>query len=82
MTMVTQKAISVRIDYGVLKSIEQEVSASSHNRNRIIHDALVMYLQWADMCRRINSGSSPNLEINDFYQSYKDVTKRYFRLQS
>ena len=80
--MVTQKAISVRIDYGVLKTIEQEQNVSGHNRNRIIHDALIMYIQWADMCRRIHCGSSPNLEINNYYQGYKDVTKRHFRLNA
>lgn len=78
--MVTQKAISIRLDYGVLKAINQEQMISCHNRNRIIHDALIMYLQWADMCRRIDCGSSPNLEINNYYQSYRDVAKRYSRL--
>lgn len=80
--MVTQKAISVRIDYGVLKAIEKEHYTSGHNRNRIIHDALILYLQWADMCRRINCGSSPNLEINDYFQRFRDVTNRYRRLQN
>lgn len=78
--MVTQKAISVRIDYGILKALEQEQMASCHNRNRIIHDALVMYLEWVDMCRRINCGSSPNIEINNYYQSYRDASVKYCRL--
>lgn len=78
--MVTQKAISVRIDYSVLEAIDKEQETSCHKRNRIIHDALIMYLEWVDMCRRINCGSSANLEINNYYQSYRDVLKRYSRL--
>lgn len=79
--MITQKAISARIDYDVLKALEQEQKVSSYTRNRIINDALILYLQWADMCRRINCGSSPNLEINDYFQRFRDVTNRYYRLQ-
>ncbi len=78
--MITQKPISVRIDYGVLEAIEKEQEISCHNRNRIIHDALIMYLQWRDMCRRINCGSSPNIEMNIYYQEYKDVASRYCKL--
>lgn len=78
--MVTQKAISVRIYYDVLNTLELEQKASCHKRNRIINDALVMYLEWVDMCRRINCGSSPNIEINNYYQSYRDVLEKYCRL--
>lgn len=83
--MITQQAISARIDYDVLKALDQEAFVSCHKRNRIIHDSLIMYIQWADMCRRIDAGSAPNIEINDYYQSFRRVAgssdKLYFTLR-
>lgn len=78
--MITQKPISARLDYNVMDALDKEVHISGHKRNRILHDALVMYIHWVDMCRRISMGSAPNLEINDYYQRYKNVSYDYFRL--
>lgn len=78
--MITQQAISARLDYDVLKALDKEAFVSSHKRNRIIHDALVMYIQWVDMCRRIDTGSAPNIEINDYYKTFRRVAKNYDKL--
>ena len=71
--MINQKAISCKIDYCVYDALTQEAHVSGRKANRIIIDAIVMYVRWADMCRRIQCGSAPNIEINEFYQTYKTI---------
>lgn len=50
--MITQKAISVKIDYGVLDELEQEVSASGINRNKLINRAIWYYMRSKDARRK------------------------------
>lgn len=69
--MITQKAICCKIDYGILEELKTEAAISGQKCNHIINDAIVIYIHWADMCRRIGCGSSPNIEINAFYQEHK-----------
>lgn len=77
--MITQTAIGCKLDCDILAALKAEASASGKKPNRIINDALVIYLQWADMCRHIQCGSAPNIEINAFYQDYKNAYQSYYR---
>lgn len=50
--MIRQKAISVKIDYNVLHDLEQEVSASGINRNKLINYAIWFYTRHKDAQRK------------------------------
>lgn len=50
--MIRQKAISVKIDYSVLHDLEQEVSISGINRNRLINRAIMYYIKTIDAQRK------------------------------
>lgn len=79
--MITQIPIGCKLDADILAALKAEASASGKKANRIINDAIVMYLHWVDMCRRINCGSAPNIDINAFYQEHKVIYKYYCNLQ-
>lgn len=42
--MITQKAISAKIEYGVLEELDRESFTSGKKKNRIINDAIRMYV--------------------------------------
>lgn len=50
--MVTQKAISARIDKKLLQELELEASLGNMNKNKIINCALAMFLDFMDTKRR------------------------------
>lgn len=79
--MITQTAIGCKLDCDILAALKAEASASGRKSNRIINDALVLYIHWADMCRRIQCNSAPNIEINAFYQEHRNAYKNYYKLQ-
>lgn len=49
--MITQKAISAKIEHGVLEELERESFASGKKKNRIINDAIRMYIEIQDLKR-------------------------------
>lgn len=49
--MIRQKAITVKIYYNVLHDLEQEVSASGINRNKLINHAIWYYTRMKDAQR-------------------------------
>lgn len=49
--MITQKAISAKIEHGVLEELERESFASGKKKNRIINDAIMMYVEFQDLRR-------------------------------
>lgn len=53
--MITQKAISVKIDYSILHDLEQEVSISCVNRNKLINRAIWYYIRSKDAQRQYMS---------------------------
>jgi hypothetical protein len=69
--MITQQAIGCKLDCDILAALKAEAAASGRKSNRIINDAITLYVNWVDMCRRIGCGSAPNLEINSFYQEHR-----------
>lgn len=50
--MVTQKAISARIDKKLLQELDLEVAIGTGNRNKIINDAVRMYMDFLDTQRQ------------------------------
>lgn len=49
---VNQQPISARLDYDVLHAVDQEAYMSGIPRNRIINDAIKLYVAVADARRR------------------------------
>lgn len=78
--MITQTAIGCKLDCDILAALKAEAAASGKKTNRIINDAIVMYIHWADMCRHIQRSSAPNIEVNMYYQEHRDAYKSYYRL--
>lgn len=60
--MVTQKAISVRIDKKLLQELDLEVSIGTGNRNKLINDAVRMYIDYLDTARQIEVLSNQNAQ--------------------
>lgn len=50
--MITQKAISVKIDYSILQDLDQEASKSGINRNKLINRAIWFYIRNKDARRQ------------------------------
>lgn len=58
--MVTQKAISARIDKKLLEELDLEVSIGTGNRNKIINDAIRFYIDYLDTMRRMTVMTNQN----------------------
>lgn len=56
--MVTQKAISLKIDYCLLEELDKEVSLGWRKRNNHINEAIHFYLKYMDTLRRIKCRGS------------------------
>lgn len=53
--MINQKAISAKLNYDVLKMIDEEARVSWKSRNRIINDAIRLYCDNQDLQRLIRA---------------------------
>lgn len=53
--MITQKAISAKLNFDVLKMIDDESKVSWKSRNRIINDAIRLYCDNQDLQRTIRA---------------------------
>lgn len=51
--MINQKAISAKLNYDVLKMIDDEARVTWKSRNRIINDAIRLYCDHEDLRRTI-----------------------------
>lgn len=51
--MINQKAISAKLNFDVLKMIDEEVRLGYKSRNRIINDAIRLYCEHEDLRRTI-----------------------------
>lgn len=58
--MVTQKAICVKLDTYTLEQLDKEVSLGWKKRNRIINEAVSLYLELQDRKRRVRSYQDPS----------------------
>lgn len=56
--MITQKPISLKIDFLTLEELDKELSLGYYKRNTAINQAIVMYLRVMDARRRIRSYAS------------------------
>lgn len=53
--MINQKAISVKLNFDVLKMIDDESRVTWRSRNRIINDAIRLYCDNQDLQRTIRA---------------------------
>lgn len=51
--MITQKAISAKLDLDALEMIDEEANVGRKSRNRIINDAIRLYCNNQDLRRKI-----------------------------
>ena len=65
--MVNQKAISAKIEHGVLEELERESFASGKKKNRIINDAIRMYVEFQDLNRYLACIMSESQRFNMTY---------------
>lgn len=73
--MVTQKAISARIDKKLLQELDLEVAIGTGNRNRLINDAVRMYMDYLDTVRAFNVEE----DFSEKIYLIDSFTGRYFR---
>ena len=66
--MVNQKAISAKIEYGVLEQLERESFTSGRKKNRIINDALKMYIDLQDLKRYLGCIKTESQRFNMTYR--------------
>lgn len=63
--MIRQKAISVKIDYSILHDLDQEVSTSGVNRNKLINRAIWYYIKNKDAQRKYKCALMTDKEYLD-----------------
>ena len=71
--MVTQKAISFKIDEYLLEELDKEVSLGWMKRNRHINEAIKFYLEYKDARRRqrmFQTLAAKNGEVQDFIKKW------------
>lgn len=68
--MVNQIAISVKLDSGLLDELEKEVTTSGKRRNRIINEAIALYVKYQDARRAdrccSHGGNQPDRRVLEF----------------
>lgn len=72
--MVTQKAISLKIDYGILDALDQEAELGYKRRNALINEAVKFYLDAKDTSRRLKLSRESILDSQDV----KQLSLRWF----
>lgn len=72
--MINQKAISLKLDVQTLEDLDKEVSCGYMKRNRIINEAIRMYLDAKDTKRRWSCAVS----ISDKAAEYAQFNLRWF----
>lgn len=75
--MVTQIPISVRMDISTLEELDLEAALGKTKRNRLINEAVRMYMDYMDTVRAVN--------VEDDYSEkiylVDSFTGRYFKMQ-
>lgn len=64
--MVTQKAISFKIDFWNLENLDKEVSLGWRKRNSHINEAIRFYLEYKDTVRRIRAYGDAKDKMDEF----------------
>lgn len=70
--MITQKAISAKIEYGVFEELERESFTSGKKKNRIINDAIRMYVDMQDLKRYL---ACVKTDSKRFHMTYRILEK-------
>lgn len=63
--MVTQTAISLKIDTGLLQDLDEEVRLGWRKRNNLINQAISLYLEVQDLNRRLGSYQGASLKHDE-----------------
>lgn len=72
--MVTQKAICVKLDTYTLEQLDKEVSLGWKKRNRLINEAVSLYLELLDRKRRVSSYQ----DLSDKEDEVREFIRRQF----
>lgn len=64
--MITQKAISVKLDMDVADMLDQETATGSLKRNRLINEAIKTYIGILDHRRKWYARISTHAEMMDY----------------
>lgn len=64
--MVTQQAISLKLDQDVLSMLNAETATGHLKRNRLINEAIKTYIGILDARRRWNARISTHAELMDY----------------
>lgn len=63
--MITQKAISAKLDYATAEMLEQEAYATGVSKNRILNKAIMHYIETLDTQRRARCGQGAASDAAD-----------------
>lgn len=72
--MINQKAISLKIDVQTLEELDKEISLGQQKRNRLINEAIRMYIDAKDTRRRWRQ----YYRSEDKAQEYEQFLLRWF----
>lgn len=72
--MVTQKAICLKLDVNTLEQLDKEASLGWKKRNRIINEAVSLYLELQDRKRRVRSFQ----DLSDKEDEVREFIRRQF----
>lgn len=64
--MISQKAISVKLDADVAYMLDQETATGPLRRNRLINEAIKTYIKILDARRKRDARISTNAEFLDY----------------
>lgn len=64
--MISQKAISVKLDADVAYMLDQETATGSLKRNRLINEAIKTYINILDARRKRDARISTHAELMDY----------------
>ena len=79
--MINQKSISAKIEHRVLEELERESFTSGKKKNRIINDAIRMYIDMQDLIRYldcvISKGPRDSMMSEVFHRNDLDRLEKY-----
>lgn len=76
--MINQKAIPLKLYSNLVDELDKEASVTGYKRNRIINDAVSLYLKAADTRRRIRAYTSlddKQWELRKFLEQWLPETQ-------
>lgn len=72
--MITQKPISLKIEFDLLQELDHEAACGWRKRNNLINEAVRFYLDYLDTRRRIKTYG----DHEDREDEFSRFTRKYF----